>query len=111
MNITMADSLTTWRLTALGSTQEGDIGAAALDLPVFQDFFIDVETPVSLPLEQTASVTLTVYNYLDTPQEVRWDIAPSADYRIETPPQNLDGGRQLRCQHNIHPHPAALRQH
>ncbi|TFG70811.1 MAG: hypothetical protein E4H27_05560 [Anaerolineales bacterium] len=90
LDITMADSLTTWRLTAFGSTQEGDIGAAMVDLRVFQDFFIDVEIPMSLPLGQTASITLTVYSYLDTPQKVRWDITPSADYRIEIPPQDLN---------------------
>lgn len=92
MEITMADSLTTWRVSALGSTQDGDIGAATYDMRVFQDFFIDVETPMMLKLEQTVSITLTVYSYLDTPQNVRWDIARSEDYSIEILPQDLTVG-------------------
>ncbi len=89
LDIKMADSLTTWRLTALGTTQDGDIGAAVYDLLVFQDFFVDVQTPVVLQLDQTSIVTLTVYNYLGAPQTVHWEIEPSEDYIIETPPQNL----------------------
>jgi hypothetical protein len=48
VDIPMADSITTWRLTALASSQDGRLGFTTQGLRVFQDFFVDVDLPVSL---------------------------------------------------------------
>jgi hypothetical protein len=91
-DIEMADSLTTWRLTALGSTKEGNIGAVSYDLRVFQDFFIDVQVEDILHVDEPASFILNVYNYLDTPQTVKWTITPSEDFIINTMPEVVKVG-------------------
>ena len=44
----MADSITTWRLTALASTQDGRIGATTTGIRVLQDFLIDLDLPLAL---------------------------------------------------------------
>jgi hypothetical protein len=45
LEVPIADSITTWRVTALASTQDGRLGSASTGLRVFQDFFIDLDLP------------------------------------------------------------------
>lgn len=71
LEIPMADSITTWRLTALASTQDGRLGAKTIGLRVFQDFFIDLDLPLALTQNDEISVPVGVFNYLPDPQEVR----------------------------------------
>ena len=48
LEVPLADSITTWRLTALASSQDGRLGSLTAPLRVFQDFFIDLDLPVAL---------------------------------------------------------------
>ena len=43
LNLEMADSITTWRLTAMASTKDGKLGANTKGIQVFQDFFVDID--------------------------------------------------------------------
>jgi len=70
LEIPMADSITTWRLSALASTQDGRLGAAAYGLRVFQDFFVDIDLPVSLTQNDEVSMPVAVHNYLKQGQRV-----------------------------------------
>ena len=71
LEIPMADSITTWRLTALASTQDGRIGATTAGIRVFQDFFIDLDLPLALTQGDEISVPIGVFNYLPEGQSVR----------------------------------------
>jgi len=71
VQIPMADSITTWRLTALASSQDGRLGAATAGLRVFQDFFVDLDLPVALTQNDEISVPVAVFNYLPEAQSVR----------------------------------------
>jgi hypothetical protein len=71
LEIPMADSITTWRLTALASSQEGRLGFTTRGVRVFQDFFVDVDLPVSLTQGDEISIPVGVFNYLPEAQEVR----------------------------------------
>ena len=71
LEIPMADSITTWRLTALASTQDGRIGATTAAIRVFQDFFIDLDLPLALTQGDEISVPVGVFNYLPDDQSVR----------------------------------------
>jgi uncharacterized protein YfaS (alpha-2-macroglobulin family) len=75
----VADSITTWRITALASTQEGRLGSATVPLRVFQDFFIDLDLPVALTVGDEISIPVGVFNYLPEPQNIRLELA-SADW-------------------------------
>jgi uncharacterized protein YfaS (alpha-2-macroglobulin family) len=48
VNVPLADSITTWRVTSLASTVRGALGSSTAPLRVFQDFFIDLDLPVSV---------------------------------------------------------------
>jgi len=71
----MADSITTWRLSALASTQDGRLGSASAGLKVFQDFFVDIAFPASLTRKDEVTVPVAVYNYLPEAQTVELVLA------------------------------------
>jgi len=72
----VADSITTWRMTALASTQDGRLGSATGGLRVFQDFFVDIDLPGSLTVGDEIAIPVGVFNYLPTAQTVRLEVQP-----------------------------------
>jgi len=70
LKVPMADSITTWRLTALGSSLAGRLGSVDAPLRCFQDFFVDLDLPVALTQGDQVSVPVAVYNYLPAAQTV-----------------------------------------
>jgi len=74
LEIPMADSITTWRLTALASSQDGRLGFTTSGVRVFQDFFADVDLPVSLKQGDEISIPVGVFNYLPQAQQVRLEV-------------------------------------
>ncbi len=81
----MADSITTWRLTALASSQDGRLGFATQGIRVFQDFFVDVDLPVSLTQGDEISIPVGVFNYLTEAQEVRLVVEEEAWFELLGP--------------------------
>ncbi len=75
LEIPTADSITTWRVTALASSQDGRLGSAVGGLRVFQDFFIDLDLPQSLTVGDEVSIPVGVFNYLPEAQDVRLELA------------------------------------
>jgi hypothetical protein len=88
LDIDLADSITTWRLTASAVTADGRLGAAQSSLKVFQPFFVDVNLPVALTRGDEIAVPVVLYNYLDTPQQVQLKLADAAWF------DRLDGGER-----------------
>ena len=90
----LADSITTWRLSASAVTADGKLGAAQLPVKVFQDFFVDLNLPVALTRGDEVGVPVVVYNYLDKPQTVTLTLADAdwftrrdgAEQRLELAP-------------------------
>ena len=74
LEIPMADSITTWRLTALASSQDGRLGFTTQGVRVFQDFFVDIDLPVSLTQGDEISIPVGVFNYLPEAQDVRLEV-------------------------------------
>jgi CD109 antigen len=74
LEIPMADSITTWRLTALASSQDGQLGFTTQGVRVFQDFFVDIDLPVALTQDDEISIPVGVFNYLPEAQEVRLEV-------------------------------------
>ncbi len=70
LDFPMADSITTWRMTAMASTRAGALGSVTAPLRAFQDFFVDINFPVRLTQGDEVSVPVSVYNYLNVPQTV-----------------------------------------
>lgn len=61
--IPVADSITTWRMAMFASTQGGALGSGTSSLKVFQDFFVDLDLPVTLTQGDRVSIPVAVYNY------------------------------------------------
>lgn len=77
VNVTMPDSITTWRVTTLASTLGGSLGSKLDGITVFQDFFVDIDFPVSLTQNDTVSVPVGIYNYLSESQTVTLTAEPA----------------------------------
>ncbi len=82
LEIPMADSITTWRLTALASSQDGRLGFTSQGVRVFQDFFVDIDLPVSLTQEDQISIPVGVFNYLPEAQQVRLVVEPEPWFEL-----------------------------
>ncbi len=70
LTVPLADSITTWRMSALASSSTGAIGSMEKGITVFQDFFVDLDLPSAITRNDTFSVPVAVFNYLETPQDV-----------------------------------------
>ena len=69
ISIPIADSITTWRMAMLASTQAGALGTGTASLKVFQDFFADLDLPVTLTQGDRVSIPVAIYNYSGKPGE------------------------------------------
>jgi hypothetical protein len=70
ISIPIADSITTWRMAMLASTPHGALGSATSSLKVFQDFFVDLDLPVTLTQGDRVSIPVGIYNYSGSRGEV-----------------------------------------
>jgi uncharacterized protein YfaS (alpha-2-macroglobulin family) len=85
LEIPLADNITTWRLTASAVTADGKLGASQTPIKVFQPFFVEINVPIALTLEDEIALPVVVYNYLDKAQEVKLDVAAAPWYESEEP--------------------------
>ncbi len=69
--VTMPDAITTWRVTASASSAAGELGSTLSQIKVFQDFFVDIDLPVSLTEGDEISIPVALYNYLPRDQKIK----------------------------------------
>lgn len=82
VEIPLADSITSWRVSALASTKDGEFGNANIPIVVFQDFFIDLDLPVSLTQDDEISIPVAVYNYLSDKQDIEINIEKAGWFEL-----------------------------
>ena len=97
ITIPIADSITTWRMAMLASTQSGSLGTGTSSLKVFQDFFVDLDLPVTLTQGDRVSIPVAAYNYSGKAGEVSlkleaedWFSLVNDDFEKNVP---VDSGR------------------
>jgi uncharacterized protein YfaS (alpha-2-macroglobulin family) len=78
ISIPMADSITTWRMALTASTAHGALGSGTASLKVFQDFFVDLDLPVTLTQGDRVDIPVAVYNYAGTKGDVKLQLQPDA---------------------------------
>jgi alpha-2-macroglobulin-like protein len=85
--VTMADSITTWRVSGLANGPGGRLGSGEDGIRVFQDFFVDIDFPLYLTQNDWVAVPIAIFNYLDQPQTVRISVDPSSGdwFKMEGP--------------------------
>ncbi len=86
IDVPVADSITTWRITALASSQDGRLGSTTAPLRVFQGFFIDLELPQALTVGDEVSIPVGIFNYLAEEQSLRLEVAPADWFELEDEP-------------------------
>jgi len=85
-----ADSITTWRMTATASSVGGLLGGASAPLRVFQDFFVEMDLPLTLTQGDEVRFPIAVFNYLKKPQKVILTLKPDPWYEL------VDGQSNIR---------------
>jgi len=76
------DSITEWRLTTTASTILGQLGSTTKGIKVFQDFFIDIDLPVSLTQNDIVAVPIALYNYVKGSQKIKLSLEKGEWYEL-----------------------------
>ena len=83
VTLTMADSITEWRISTLANTPGGALGSATGGVTVFQDFFVDIDFPASLTRNDEISFPVAIYNYLPAAQTVTITLSAEPWFAID----------------------------
>ena len=78
VNFKLADSLTTWKLYAVGSTKTGEIEMVEREFQTFQPFFAELEPPKILTEGDEISLPVPVRNYTAKRQKVSVEMAKNS---------------------------------
>lgn len=70
VDLPLADSITSWRVSAVASDRNGRMGTGTGAVRVFQDFFVDLDVPTALTEGDEVSITAVINNFLPEPQLV-----------------------------------------
>ena len=76
VSLTMADSITEWRVTSVANTAFGVLGSTDAGVTVFQDFFVDIDFPATLTRGDEITFPVAIYNYLPITQSVTIELEP-----------------------------------
>ncbi|HLK64500.1 MAG TPA: MG2 domain-containing protein [Bryobacteraceae bacterium] len=80
--IPIADNITTWRMAMMASTPSGALGTGTSSLKVFQDFFVDLDLPVTLTQGDRISIPVAAYNYSPSRGDVSLELQPDNWFRL-----------------------------
>jgi CD109 antigen len=81
IDLTAPDSITTWRLHAV-STSDNGLGIAESSIRVFQEFFGEPDLPYSVTRGEQFPVRIQIYNYLDQAQTVQVDLRTADWFKL-----------------------------
>ena len=82
ITLAMADSITTWRMTALANSKAGQLGNGEGSLRVFKEFFIDLDLPIALTKDDEVTIPVAIHNYLPRAQTVQVDLETAAWFEL-----------------------------
>ncbi len=81
----LADNITTWKMSVIGSTEDGEIGTAEAEIRSFQPFFVDHDPPRVLTEGDQISLPVVLRNYLEHSQTVDLEIKPESWFSLQGP--------------------------
>lgn len=82
ISVPIADSITTWRMAMIASTARGALGSGTGSLKVFQDFFADLDLPLTLTQGDRVDIPVAVYNYSGGKGTVSLKLQPEAWFSL-----------------------------
>ena len=77
VDIKLADNITTWQMSVLGSTTDGTIGLTQTSFRAFQPFFVENDPPAVLTRGDSIALPVTLRNYTDKPQSMQVELTPA----------------------------------
>ncbi len=60
LTLPAADSITTWRMSAMANTLSGAIGDTTSAMKVFKPFFVDIDLPIALIQDDEVTIPVAV---------------------------------------------------
>jgi uncharacterized protein YfaS (alpha-2-macroglobulin family) len=80
-----ADNITTWKISVIGSTADGELGLVEQEIRAFQPFFVEHDPPRILTEGDEINLPVVLRNYLDRQQTVDVEIKPENWFTLEGP--------------------------
>jgi hypothetical protein len=84
-----ADSITTWKVSATGSTVDGLIASTDDRIRTFQPFFVELDPPAVLTTGDEISLPVVVRNYSDQPQQVSLTMGQAPWFHLADQPDKV----------------------
>jgi hypothetical protein len=81
----LADNITTWKMSVIGSTEDGEVGTAETEIKSFQPFFVEHDPPRVLTEGDKISLPVVLRNYLERAQAVDLEIKPESWFTLLGP--------------------------
>ncbi|MFN0107638.1 MAG: MG2 domain-containing protein [Blastocatellia bacterium] len=81
----LADNITTWKMSVIGSTIDGQIGFAEKEFTAFQPFFAELDPPRVLTEGDEISLPVVLRNYLNKAQTVTTEMKPESWFALVGP--------------------------
>lgn len=81
----LADNITRWKLSLIGSTADGQIGTIEKEIRAFQPFFAELDPPKVLTEGDEISLPVVLRNYLDKAQNVDLQFKPESWFTLLSP--------------------------
>ncbi len=82
VTLNMADSITTWNLSALASTADGRFGSVLGKIRVFTPFFVSIRPPTTWLLGDRITVGVAVHNHRRRADRIQVTLKPAPWYRL-----------------------------
>ena len=79
----LADNITTWKMTVLASTKNGEIGVTDSEIQVFQPFFLEHDPPKVLTVGDLIELPIVVRNYTAQTQQLNLEMKPASWFDLE----------------------------
>jgi hypothetical protein len=81
----LADNITTWKMSIIGSTETGELGTTEREIRAFQPFFVEHDPPRVLTEGDEINLPVVLRNYLERTQSVALDIKPEDWFTLLSP--------------------------
>ncbi len=81
----LADNITTWKMSVIASTENGELATVEKEVRAFQPFFAELDPPRVLTEGDRISLPVVLRNYLDKMQAVDFEIKPENWFALTGP--------------------------
>jgi hypothetical protein len=85
LDFKLADNITTWKMSVIASTEDGQLGTFEKEFKSFQPFFVEHDPPRVLTEGDEISLPVVVRNYLERAQGVDLEMKPEQWFALTGP--------------------------